>query len=147
MENLEEYISAFSGCTLIVSHDRAFLNCTCTSLFVFDNSRILNVPTTYSQWKKDNDIPPLQVRSETRRTEDKPRREKKGLSFKEQKEFDSLEGEITRLEEYKGKLEASFSTAQITEDGTLQERNEKYTRVCEEIEEKTQRYFFLAEKI
>ena len=147
MENLEEYISAFSGCTLIVSHDRAFLNCTCTSLFVFDNSRILNIPTTYSQWKKNNDTPQAQVRSETRKAEEKPRREKKGLSFKEQKEFDSLEDEITRLEEYKEKLEASFSTVQTTEDGTLQERNEKYARVCEEIEEKTQRYFFLAEKI
>ena len=147
MENLEEYISAFSGCTLIVSHDRAFLNCTCTSLFVFDNSRILNIPTTYSQWKKNNDTPQTQVRSDVKKTEEKPRREKKGLSFKEQKEFDSLEEEITRLEEYKGKLEASFLTAQTTEDGTLQERNEKYSRLCEEIEEKTQRYFFLAEKI
>ena len=147
MENLEEYISAFSGCTLIVSHDRAFLNCTCTSLFVFDNSRILNIPTTYSQWKKNNDTPQTQVRSDDKKTEEKPRREKKGLSFKEQKEFDSLEEEITRLEEYKGKLEASFSTVQTTEDGTLQERNEKYNRLCEEIEEKTQRYFFLAEKM
>ena len=147
MENLEEYISAFSGCTLIVSHDRAFLNCTCTSLFVFDNSRILNIPTTYSQWKKNNDPPQTQVRSEAKKAEEKPRREKKGLSFKEQKEFDSLEEEITRLEEYKGKLEASFSTVQTTEDGTLQERNEKYNRLCEEIEEKTQRYFFLAEKM
>ena len=147
MENLEEYISAFSGCTLIVSHDRAFLNCTCTSLFVFDNSRILNIPTTYSQWKKNNAPPQTQVRSEAKKAEEKPRREKKGLSFKEQKEFDSLEEEITRLEEYKGKLEASFSTVQTTEDGTLQERNEKYNRLCEEIEEKTQRYFFLAEKM
>ena len=37
MENLEEYIASFPGCCLIVSHDRAFLNCICTSLFVIQD--------------------------------------------------------------------------------------------------------------
>lgn len=71
---------------------------------------------------------------------------KKGLSFKEQKELEALETEIGELEELKSRLEESFSHSQADEFGSLSERNARYQQVLSEIEEKTERYFTLAEK-
>ena len=145
MENLEEYISSFDGCTLIVSHDRAFLDCTCNSLFVFHDGMIDYVSGSYTDWKdrlaqekkQPADIPKANPRG---------KREKKGLSFKEQKELEELETEIGELEELKSRLEESFSHSQADEFGTLSERNARYQQLSAEIDEKTERYFALAEK-
>ena len=52
MENLEQYISAFPGCALIVSHDRAFLDCTCDYLFVIENNKITLFAGSYTQYKE-----------------------------------------------------------------------------------------------
>ncbi len=145
MENLEEYISSFSGCTLIVSHDRAFLDCTCDYLFVIRDNKITLFPGHYSDLKnikeesKEEETQkekPVQVRS----------REKKGLSYKEMKEYDSLTSEIDKLESYIAHLEESFMDAGSTEDGNLQERTAKYNKAKQDLEEASDRWFILAEK-
>lgn len=138
MENLEEYLSSFEGCCVVVSHDRAFLNCTCSSLFALEDGKVLNIPTTYSQWSQEKKRKP----QEEKRQDTRPKREKKGLSFKEQKELEALEVEIESLEEEKAALEESFATV----DNTLQERNARYKEVTRLVEEKTERYFELAER-
>lgn len=144
MENLEEYVATFPGCVVIVSHDRAFLNCTCSSLFVIREGKIINVPSCYSQWKEDE--AGKEKASQVRKTDTRTRREKKGLSFNERREMEALEREIDELEKCKARLEASFSDVNETEDGTIQERSEKYRRISIQIDEKTARYFDLAEK-
>lgn len=144
MENLEEYISSFGGCTLIVSHDRAFLDCTCDYLFIIEDGKITLFTGHYSEWKS-------QRNSESIRTEEKPKtekkntREKKGLSFREQKEFESLSSEIEELEKLIARLEESFTSAEATADGTLAERSAKYEKAKAELEEKSERWFTLAE--
>ena len=60
--------------------------------------------------------------------------------------MEALEREIDELEKCKARLEASFSDVNETEDGTIQERSEKYRKVSIQIDEKTARYFDLAEK-
>ena len=143
MENLEEYISGFQGCVLIVSHDRAFLNCTCTSLFVFEDENLTRVPASYADWKASR---PSARQEDAKPASQRPRRERRGLSFSEKREYETLEDEIGELEKEKARLEASFASSLETEDGTLQERSVKYSALCNLIEEKTERYFVLAQK-
>ena len=140
MENLEEYIASFPGCCLIVSHDRAFLNCTCTSLFVIQDGKVLDIPTTYTQWKEGADARPRDQATPKTDTE------QKGLTFKEQREFETIEAEIEEMEQEKARLEAGFTDIGETEDGTLVQRTRRYEELVRLIDEKTERYFVLAEK-
>lgn len=146
MENLEEYIASFPGCCLIVSHDRAFLNCTCTSLFVIQDGKVLDIPTTYTQWREDADVRPRDQATPKTDTAQRPRREQKGLTFKEQREFETIEAEIEEMEQEKARLEAGFTDIGETEDGTLVQRTHRYEELVRLIDEKTERYFVLAEK-
>ena len=146
MENLEEYIASFPGCCLIVSHDRAFLNCTCTSLFVIQDGKVLDIPTTYTQWKEGADARPRDQATPKTDTAQRPRREQKGLTFKEHREFETIEAEIEEMEQEKMRLEAGFTDIGETEDGTLAQRTRRYEELVRLIDEKTERYFVLAEK-
>lgn len=146
MENLEEYIASFPGCCLIVSHDRAFLNCTCTSLFVIQDGKVLDIPTTYAQWKEGADARPRDQATPKTDTAQRPRREQKGLTFKEHREFETIEAEIEEMEQEKVRLEAGFTDIGETEDGTLAQRTRRYEELVRLIDEKTERYFVLAEK-
>lgn len=146
MENLEEYIASFPGCCLIVSHDRAFLNCTCTSLFVIQDGKVLDIPTTYTQWRESADARPRDQATPKTDTAQRPRREQKGLTFKEQREFETMEAEIEEMEQEKARLEAGFTDIGETEDGTLAQRTHRYEELVRLIDEKTERYFVLAEK-
>ena len=146
MENLEEYIASFPGCCLIVSHDRAFLNCTCTSLFVIQDGKVLDIPTTYTQWKEGADARPRDQATPKTDTAQRPRREQKGLTFKEHREFETIEAEIEEMEQEKVRLEAGFTDIGETADGTLAQRTRRYEELVRLIDEKTERYFVLAEK-
>ena len=146
MENLEEYIASFPGCCLIVSHDRAFLNCTCTSLFVIQDGKVLDIPTTYAQWKEGADARPRDQATPKTDTTQRPRREQKGLTFKEHREFETIEAEIEEMEQEKVRLEAGFTDIGETTDGTLAQRTQRYEELVRLIDEKTERYFVLAEK-
>lgn len=149
MENLEEYISSFPGCVLIVSHDRAFLDCTCDMLLILEDGKVTLYPGHYSSWRSEREKNRYQKKEETKSVQKndwKQPRERKGLSYKEQKEYEALEGEIEALDELIARLEESFATNEATEDGNIQERSIKYEKAKREKDEKEERWLELAEK-
>lgn len=145
MENLEQYISSFTGCCLIVSHDRAFLDCTCDYLFVIENNKITLFAGSYTQYREkikervEEKIKPVQENI-------KIKREKKGLTWKEGKEKEELEKKMDSLNELIAKLEESFSDIQANSLGSLQERSKKYEEAKAELEKSEERYLELLEK-
>lgn len=145
MENLEQYISSFTGCCLIVSHDRAFLDCTCDYLFVIENNKITLFAGSYTQYREkikervEEKIKPVQENIKTKR-------EKKGLTWKEGKEKEELEKKMDSLNELILKLEESFSDIQANSLGSLQERSKKYEEAKAELEKSEERYLELLEK-
>ena len=145
MENLEQYISSFTGCCLIVSHDRAFLDCTCDYLFVIENNKITLFAGSYTQYREkikervEEKIKPVQENI-------KIKREKKGLTWKEGKEKEELEKKMDSLNELIAKLEESFSDIQTNSLGSLQERSKKYEEAKAELEKSEERYLELLEK-
>lgn len=145
MENLEDYISSFPGCAIISSHDRTFLDCSVDFLFVIENERITLFPGNYTEYREKKDEEEKEREVEKKKDSRKPR-EKKGLTFKENKEKESLEEEIATLEKEIKALEDSFSTAENTELGTLKERTKKYEEKKITLDEKTERWLELEEK-
>ena len=148
IENLEEYISSFSGTAVITSHDRTFLDITTDMLLVIDDGKITLFPGSYTEWKEAEEEKAA-IEKETLqkpRTDTRPQREKKGLSYKEKKELEEIEGIIAETEELIGKLEESFSSVDNTEYGTIAERTKLYNEKKEELERLTERWLELEEK-
>jgi ATP-binding cassette subfamily F protein uup len=156
MENIESYINDFDGCSIVVSHDRAFLDNTCDQLFILNSPNINEYPGIYSNYKEDlenNKIAFIKEEIEEKKKEDKPnknyksRPKKKGLSYKEKKEYETLTEEIDEITSLISILEESFADISENEYGTLEERSQKYSKNKEILETKEERWLELAEKM
>lgn len=130
MENLEEYIRSFSGCVLIVSHDRSFLDQSCGTLFALGDGKTVKPFTgSFSEWEKENQQQKDEGKEEEKKKtlpQERRHTEKKGLSFKEKQEYGELGIQLKTIEQKQKELEASFTTAQATALGTLEQRNKLY---------------------
>ena len=153
---LEEYLRNFKGCAIVVSHDRYFMDKVVDHLLVFrGNADIKDFPgnyTQYREWKEVQDQ--LEKETEAARqarmapTVEKTSRlekvQKKKLTFKERKEFEALEVEISLLEAEKAELETAMSSGTLSNDELLA-KSERIATVIEEIDEKTMRWLELSE--
>lgn len=122
LELLEERVADFDGTLLLVSHDRAFLDRVVTSLLVLEGEgqvqEFIGGWTDYANWRAARQHTPAPPRepassrqSETPIVHAKestlPRSRR--LSFKEQREFDSLPATIESLEIDKSELERAVA--------------------------------------
>ena len=146
LRRLEQYILDFNGCVISVSHDRAFLDRTCTELIIMPDA--VRFEGNYSdyhaeQLKLKNNGPKVEDNEKNSKVERKSGNQKKGLSFKEQREFEQLTQTIEELETEKNELEEFFSSGQIDTDGSRQKR---YQEVTESLESSYFRWEELAER-
>jgi ATP-binding cassette subfamily F protein uup len=126
---LEDFLLAFKGCLLIVSHDRYFMDNLVDHIFVFEgegNIRDLNGNySDFRRWKEAEDLRILQEgKKETSKVEvsviEPPMSEKKRkLSFNEQREFANLEAEIQALENQKKDLTGKLNSTDASHDDLL----------------------------
>ena len=152
MQILEEYLTDFKGCVIIVSHDRYFMDKIVDHLFVFNgNGQIKDFPGNYSdyrEWKAELD-------KNDKAKQPRAKTEKKGLpaqkknenrmTYAEKREFGLLEQEIEKLENEKKQLEADLSSGTLDID-TLTEKSNRIGEVINMIDEKTLRWLELSEK-
>lgn len=147
MENLEEYLSSYGGCTLISSHDRAFLDLVCDELFVLDGSgSVTHHSQRYSEFKAawQQKIPPAVAQEAAPAV---ARREaKKGLSWHEQKELVRLEALLQSLNDEITALEASFSTEQGAIAASIEERTRSYRALLAQREQTEEAWIALASR-
>ena len=146
IENLEDYISSFSGTVVITSHDRTFLDITTEMLLVIREGKITLFPGNYTEWKEAEDAERKQEEPQIKQKAERPQRERKGLTYKEKKELEEIEAKIAETEVLIAKLEESFSTVDSTEFGTIAERRKLYNEKKEELERMTERWMELEEK-
>lgn len=151
---LEEYLQSFKGCVIVISHDRYFMDKVVDHLFVFHgNANIQDFPgnyTSYREWRdmkeyfdrqeKEAQQKPKKSPSNERTQKEKPKK----LSFKEQKEFESLTSEIAQLEEEKKMIEEALSSGTLQGDELLQKSN-RIGKLIEELDEKEMRWLELSE--
>lgn len=139
LELLEEMVSQYQGTILLVSHDRQFLNNIVTSSFVFEGNGVINEYVGgYDDWLRQRkpvqsaqsaakETPTLQGKSKesapapkataTPAAAAKPR---KKLSYKEQRELETLPQTIEKLEQ-----EIAALTAQLSDPNLYQPGNTK----------------------
>ena len=149
---LEEYLAGFKGCLIVVSHDRYFMDKVVDHLLVFHgDARIQDFPgnyTQYREWKTDEQKKEAEEqktnRQETDPRKNRPSEEKKKLSFKEKREFESLESEIEQLDIEKNRLTEMLSSGNLLSE-ELMEKSSRLSEIMESIDEKTMRWLELSE--
>ena len=149
---LEEYLAAFSGCLIVVSHDRYFMDKVADHLLVFNGGgNIKDFPgnyTDYRDWRKEQDTlmaqTPIPAKS-TAATPEKPKERVKGkLSFNEKREFEQLEAEIPKLEAEKATLETEMSSGSLSTEELIS-KSERIAALIDEIDAKSMRWLELSE--
>ncbi|MFT4024953.1 MAG: ABC-F family ATP-binding cassette domain-containing protein [Flavihumibacter sp.] len=147
---LENFLSEFQGCLLIVSHDRYFMDRLVDHLFVFEgNGFIRDFPGNYSQyrdWLKDQESTAASVKQQRAENTAAPAATavKKKMSFNEKREFELLEKEIAGLEEEKAVLAGEMSSGNTGYE-RMQAIAARMTTISEQLEEKEMRWLELSE--
>lgn len=148
---LENFLSQYKGCLLIVSHDRSFMDNLVDHIFVFEGQgKIRDYRSNYSDYmemKQQEEKHKLQQSKalnskpqEIKPKSDKPRK----LSFKEQKEFEAIEEILPKLEKEKQEITDKLSGGLISND-ELTSLSIRIKEVMDEIEEKEIRWIELSE--
>ncbi len=153
---LEEYLQAFKGCVIVVSHDRYFMDKVVDHLLVFHgNADVQDFPgnyTDYREWKEAKSVIDRQEKEgtkdraekkdtrSTKDTADKPRK----MTFKEKKEFEQIEQEIADLEKEKKDIEDGLSNGTIQGDELIG-KSQRIGKIIDELDKKTMRWMELSE--
>lgn len=146
---LEEYLTNFKGCAIIISHDRYFLDNIVDHIFVFEgNGVIKDFPGNYRDYRKwhnefakENEV----ANKPNEKNTEKPKTERQQkMTFKERKEFEQLSTEIERLTAEKAALDTLFNSGEEIPD--IIEKSAKYNELKELLDEKEMRWLELSEK-
>lgn len=146
---LEDFLDKFTGCLLLVSHDRYFMDHLVNQLFVFEGDgkiRLFNGNyTDYRDWQSEQEelaveaAPVVAPKPEPQAAPSEKRR----LTYKEKLEFEKLQGEIEALESSKAVLTQNMSTA--TDHVQLTRWAQELEAISKQIDEKTARWLTLSE--
>ncbi|MCR9174325.1 MAG: ABC-F family ATP-binding cassette domain-containing protein [bacterium] len=155
MSVLEDYLRNFQGCLIVVSHDRYFMDKMVDHLFVFKGEgEVKDITGNYTVYRseqqklaraeKRQESSQTNTEEKTSRTPVEEKQEKRKLSYKEKVEFESLEGEMEKLENEKSELTKVLSNPEASNDD-LMKAGERLSVVVAELEEKEFRWLELSE--
>ena len=152
LQVLEEYLCDFKGCVIVVSHDRYFMDKVVDHIFVFKgNGDIKDFPGNYTDWRvwRDEETAAAKEVAEKVAKASAPKQSyrtetKRKLSFKERREYESLEEEIMLLEEEKKALEEDMCSGSL-DNNTLLQKSMRIQQVIELIDTKSMRWLELSE--
>jgi len=151
---LEDYLSRFNGCVVIVSHDRYFMDNIVDHLFVFpgsDNGKIKDFPGTYTQYRSrireelTGERTQKKSKSSKNQSNEKPKK-KKAVSYKLKQEYKNLSKEIDDLEKEKKQLEEEIAQASL-DNNEMVEKSNRIGEIMKLLDTKTERWFELSEQI
>ena len=130
---LENYLEAFAGCVVIVSHDRFFMDKIVDHLFVFEGDGIItDFPGNYTVYRnKKEEVEQQEAKAKSKmqadlRQQDTEKESSKGknkvagikrkLSYNEKREFDRLEKEIKEMEQQKSYIENLLNSGKLNHE-------------------------------
>ena len=163
---LENFLSEFQGCVMIVSHDRYFMDRLVDHLFVFEGEgEVRDFPGNYTQYriwlkeneKKENKWAVLESnKSKGQTTEEAviaklnsavsntPTIPKRKPSFNEKRAFEQLEKEMPLLEKEKQDLTEKICAGNLNFD-QIQQISDRMIQIAKELEEKELQWLELSE--
>ena len=149
---LEEYLSTFDGCVIVVSHDRFFMDQVVDHIFVFrGNGVVKDFPGSYSlyrEWltkiEKEEKKEAAQLKPKTDKPSGKQTELKIKLSYKEKREYEQLEKDIADLEKEKEIIEEEISSGTLNNDELIQKSN-RIGEIIKLLDQKSDRWLELSE--
>lgn len=155
---LEEYLEDFNGCAIVVSHDRYFLDRVVDRIFAFEPGGTLRQYegnySMYLDYKKAQDeaqqadrqsTKPASTKSATKPKTSTNSRSNK-LSFKEKREYETLETQIPEMEAQKEELEKTLYNEPPSDFAEMQQLTERLAQLIDAIDTATERWLELAER-
>jgi len=110
---VENFLNDYQGCLLIVSHDRYFMDRLVDHLFVFEGGgKIKDFPGNYSHyriWKKEQDMVTENPKKDSTQKVTSSASKRK-WSFKEKREFETLEKELEVLLKERQQIQTELTT-------------------------------------
>lgn len=153
LEILEDYLSKFSGCLIVISHDRFFMDRCVDHTFVFMGDGVIkDFPGNYSEyraWKEAHEKE--EATAQKHKAESKPakprsnnRDKSQKLTFKEKREFEDLTESIERLTKEKEELFNLFNSGEQIDD--VATKASRFEEVKDLLDEMELRWLELSEK-
>ncbi len=150
---LEDYLDSFSGIVVAVSHDRYFLDNMADRIFAFEGEgHLVQYEGGYTDYleareRKLADMPEEEgslIKKDKSSKNDwkQNRKEKLKFTFKEQREFETIDEDIEKLEERIASLEEEMMK-NATNSGKLREIVEEKEEAEKALEEKMDRWVYL----
>lgn len=149
LQVLENYLQDFPGCVIVISHDRYFMDKVVDHILVFKGEgEIQDFPGNYTQFREWNSLKPIEQKPEEKKeksaVKDYRSNEKKKLSYKEKREFEALDEDITKLEQQIKDLEEEICSGKLTVED-LTTKSMLLPTLKEELDEKSMRWLELSE--
>ena len=146
---LEDYLDSFSGIIITVSHDRYFLDNLVDRIFAFEEGGVLKQYeggyTDYLEAKLRDEVveEPKKVEKKANNKDWKQNQPSKlKFSYKEQKEYDTIDEDIANLEAKLEELDAEMMK-NATNSAKLSELSAEKEKVEQQLEEKMDRWVYL----
>lgn len=148
---LEDYLDRFDGIIIIVSHDRYFLDRTVNRIFSFEGDGVIRqFEGGYSDYLIRKELEALpeetavsgEIKECNTKNAWKKREKKLKFSFKEQREFETIDDEIAALEDKIEELNSQVA-ANATNSARLNELLGEKEEMEQKLEEKMERWVYL----
>ncbi|KAA6302409.1 MAG: Energy-dependent translational throttle protein EttA [Candidatus Ordinivivax streblomastigis] len=157
---LEEYLTEFKGCVIVVSHDRYFMDKVVDHLLVFKGQgEIKDFPGDYTQYRATKASQDEAVRRKSQLTSQSKATNADGrkqdfapntpsvkLTFNEKRELEALDKAIPALEAEKAQVEEELSSGNLSNTALL-EKSQRISQIINELDEKEMRWLELSEKV
>lgn len=154
---LEDFLDKFMGVIIVVSHDRYFLDRICTKIFSYEgNGYIKEYNGNYSDFLISKEIEKIKSVESSEKSsnefaadkgkgvKEKTKDNKPKFTFKEQKEYETIDEDIAKLEEKINSLEKEMAK-NSSNYGKLNELMHEKEDVQSELDNKYERWEYLNE--
>ena len=144
---LEDYLVSFDGIIITVSHDRYFLDKIATDIFhVTDSGEVVRYTGGYTDYleKRREEEPEQTEKKEKKQPQRENKPQKLRFSYKEQREYDTIEDDIAELEEKIAQKDRELSE-NATDYVALQRLTEEKEALEQQLEEKMDRWMYLSD--
>ena len=156
LQVLEDYLDTFPGIVIVVSHDRYFLDRVVRRIFALEDTRMVQYEggytdyanrkaaegTTESTGAAATSQPKNADEENTSKNWKSGQKRKLKFTYQEQKDYESIEGEMAALEEKIAALEADFSKY-ASDFVKLNELTQEKEAAEQQLEEKMERWMYL----
>ena len=143
---LEDYLQSFSGPILTVSHDRFFLDKLAETIFeVKGDGQVEQFTGNWTDWSNKRKLEAAPTKAEKpKSTQERPKEKKLKFSYKEEREFATIEDDIATLEE-KNEENQNLQAAAGSDYVRLQELQDQLADLENQLSYKEERWMYLTE--